>query len=111
MATIQSILDRARLPLNDSPENPAERRYPDSQLLIYCQDALLAAYRKRPDLYIGQLSAVATLTSLTALSTFPLSDEYIQPMADFITMRAELVDDEYSLSARADGFYKLFLGG
>lgn len=112
MATLQNVMDLARKPLNDSPANPAERRYSDDDhLLPALKSGLLTAFRKRPDLYIGNFAAVATIQSMTASSTFPLPDEYIQPLADYVSARAELVDDEYTLTAKAEKFYNLFLNG
>ena len=112
MATLQNVMDLARVPLNDSPSNAAERRYTDTDsLLPALKAALLTTFRKRPDLWLGNYTAAATVQAMTAASTFPLADEYIQPVADYVSARAELVDDEYTLTQKADQFYKLFMTG
>jgi hypothetical protein len=105
--TIQQLADRARVPLNDADKD----RYTDAELLTYAQDAYLLALRHRPDLFIGQYSALPSYSTLTLVSTFPLSDQYFPIISDYITARAEMKDDEFVNSQRAAQFITLFTNG
>jgi hypothetical protein len=105
MATMQAVVDKAREPLNDDDATDANRRWPDATLLNHAIHGLLNAYRNRYDLFIG---ASAPSLALTLGSTFPLPDEYIQPLADFVTARAHGRDDETSNPGRAAAYLQLF---
>ncbi|MHB8727578.1 MAG: hypothetical protein ACYC9K_00910 [Sulfuricaulis sp.] len=103
--TIQNICDIARSPLNDAGKD----RYPDvdttsngqlnTGLLTYVQSALQQLRLKRPDLFVGQFLALPTIANLA--DTFPLPDEYVQIVANYVTFMAESRDDEFSNSERA----------
>ena len=106
--TIQQIVDRARVPLNDSEKI----RYPDDELLMLAQDAYLMIVRYRPDMFLGQFTALPSFSSLTLESTFPVTvDMYLPAIADYVTARAEFKDDEHIVKERAQGFYALFGAG
>ena len=92
--TMQQLVDRARLPLNDADKD----RYTDANLLAYAVDGLTLACNKRPDLLIGNWSL--TFNALVLGDTFPLSNRYFPIVQDYITARAELWDDEHTDSAR-----------
>lgn len=92
--TLQQLVDRARVPLNDSTKD----RYTDVVLLGYAVDGLALAVAKRPDLLIGSWATVYNALALG--DTFPLSDRYFPLVADYVTARAELVDDEHIDNAR-----------
>lgn len=105
MADLQSVLDLARIPLNDADKD----RYSDADALLpFLRHGLLAAYRRRPDLFIGQLAVTPSFLTLALVDPFPLPDEYIQVFADWVTARAETVDDEHVNSQRAAAFFALF---
>jgi len=89
MPACSVILDRARLPLNDA----AKVRYSDVTLLAHLNDAVARAYALRPDLRFG--SYLTAPTALLLASTFPLAAQHEQVVADYITYRAETVDDEH----------------
>lgn len=105
--TFQQVVDRARVPLNDSDKD----RYSDQELLAYAVDALLMLYRYRPDLFIGSFGALPAITSITASSTFPSEDQYLPVVADYVTGRAESKDDEAVDNSRAAQFMALFNTG
>jgi hypothetical protein len=93
---MQHLVDRARIPLNDA----AKTRYSDVTLLAYGVDGLVFATAKRPDLLIGNWSSPSTYSALAVGSTFPLPDRYFPLVADYVTARAELIDDEHVDNAR-----------
>ena len=99
---ISDVITLARDPLNDA----AGDRYTDAQLLQFCRQGLSEARRLRPDLFIGNLST--NLGALVASDALPVPDEFSQAIADFITGRAELRDDEHANSGRAVAVAKLF---
>lgn len=103
--TVQQLLDRARLPLND----PDKVRLTDTELLTYANDAFLRIRKKRPDLFLGMWNILPAELAVTAY--FPVSDEYMPIIADYITARAEMKDDEHIGDGRAAGFVKLFEDG
>ena len=87
MATLQDVVDLARRPLNDDDKV----RWPDAELLAYGVQGLLNSYRKRYELYIGATKPALTMTLLSA---FPLPDEFLQPLAEYVTAKAHGNDDE-----------------
>lgn len=105
--TFQNLVDRARLPLNDS----AKTRYTDAELLSYAVDAFLMLRRYRPDLHIGDWT-IDAWSGLALGSTFPnCPDEYLPIIADYVTARAEFKDDEHVVAERAQAFYSLASSG
>lgn len=102
MTTMQDVLDDARVPLNDA----AKVRYDDAKLLRYANAALRRIYQVRPDLRLGAYGTPVTDKTLT--DVFPLPDYFRQPTADFITFRAETVDDEHINSGRVNIFLQSF---
>ncbi|MGH8910018.1 MAG: hypothetical protein ACRD0K_26870 [Egibacteraceae bacterium] len=106
MYLIQDALDRARFPLNDVDGD----RYTDVVLLPIARGGLEGVFRKRPDLFFGQYDAL-DFSALAVTDPFPLEPYYLQVLADYITARAEGVDDESMSSGRAQTYYTLFVAG
>lgn len=105
--TFQTLIDRARVPLNDS----AKTRYPDAELLNYAVDAFLLLRRYRPDLFLNAWT-LPDWSAYTVNSTFPVApDEYLPIIADYVSARAEFKDDEHVVAERAQAFYGLFTAG
>lgn len=108
MFTFQQVCDRARLPLNDA----AKTRWSDNELLSYAVDAYLLLRLKRPDIFITGFASLPDYSSLTLGSTFPSApDEYLPAIADYVTARAQLKDDEPAVAERAEAFFSLFRTG
>jgi hypothetical protein len=95
MSTMQDILDDARRPLNDADKT----RYPDVNLLAYANAGLRTLRLKRPDLFFGQYATPFTSTLVT--DVLPIDDIYRPALADYVTARAESIDDEHVNSAGA----------
>jgi hypothetical protein len=109
-STLQTAVDLGRYPLNDAKDSggsDAICRYKDVDLLRFLLHGLLQAFRMRGDLFVGSFSNPPSL-SWTATQPWPLGDEYIQIFADYVTARAETVDDEAIVTERAAQFYQLF---
>ena len=104
--TYQSVVDLARVPVNDVNKD----RYSDDILLSFANHAMLQILKRRPDLFAGQLANLLNLPdgerSLT--DAFPLPAEYVQTVADYVTARAEMTDDEHVNAGRAALFMQLF---
>lgn len=102
MATMQEVVDRARIPLNDADKD----RYSDDDLLGYANAGIARAYEIRPDLKFGAYGTPFSPLSLSG--TFPLSYGKLQTIADYVTFRAETADDEHVNSNRAIAFNAMF---
>ena len=105
MSTLQSIVDDARVLLNDSEKN----RYADTLLLKYANEALGEAKRIRPDLFIGTFKTALAGYALTDNSPLPL--EYEAYVKDYVVARTNSQDDEYSIDGRASAFMQRFKTG
>ncbi len=101
--TYQSIVDLARIPLNDADKD----RVSDATLLSFANHGMLQITKRRPDLFIGQYSNLPN-GEKTLADAFPLSSPYVQTLADYITFRAETIDDEKMSSGRSLAFAQLF---
>lgn len=101
MATMQDIVDRGRVPLQDA----AKTRFTDATLLRWANDFTQIARRVRPDLFFGQFTALPGDKALG--DTFPLPVEYEPGAADYVTGRAEASGSEAELEARAVAFIKM----
>ena len=101
--TYQSVCDLARIPLNDADKD----RVSDATLLSFANHGMLVVLKRRPDLFVGQFSALPTgQKALT--DAFPLPPEYMQLVADYCTFRAETIDDEKMSNGRSLAFAQLF---
>jgi len=100
--TMQQVIDRARIPLNDADKD----RYPDADLLVYGNEALAILRRRRADLFLGNLAGGMAALDLPDL--LPFDDAYLPAVADYVTARAETRDSEEELMNRATVFFGLF---
>lgn len=101
--TYQSVVDLARIPLNDADK----ARYPDTVMMSYANHGMLQVLKRRPDLFIGQFGSLPTGEAAPS-DPFPLPAGYVQTLADYITGRAEMADDEHVNAGRAAVFMQLF---
>jgi hypothetical protein len=106
--TYRSAVDLGRIPLNDASKD----RYPDDVLLAFANQGVLQILKRRPDLFSGQLARLPDWPGGERLlgDAFPLPAEYLQTVADYVTFRAETVDDEHVNSGRASSFARFFEG-
>lgn len=102
MSTMQTIVDRARIPLNDA----AKIRYTDAMALEFANAAIFRAYQIRPDLKFGSYSTAYAALALG--DTFPLPDAYLQAVADYVTGRCNTIDAEPENGNRSMEFMVLF---
>lgn len=103
--TVQQVLDHARIPLNDVDKD----RYTDAMLLSYFVDAVLLCRKMRPDLFMGRWTTTFSTYALT--DAFPVDDMYFPLFSDYITGRAETIDDENTENSRAVAFIQNFMMG
>lgn len=99
MTTAQQIIDLARVPLNDDDKD----RYSDDDGLRFLNTGLARLKRVRPDLFLGSLGTA--WTDLTLTSAVPTPPEVDQALADYVTGRLTMRDDEES--KRVDLFLTL----
>jgi hypothetical protein len=105
MATLQELIDQARIPLNDD----AKTRYSDAEMLTYARSGLRTLLSKRPDLFIGQWTL--DIEALDETDDFPLDMRVFDPLADYICARSQFKDDEAAVQVTATGYYALFQEG
>lgn len=100
--TAQQVVDDARKPLNDAEKI----RYSDELLLTYLNHAVLLTRKSRPDLFLGGWASMPSNLALN--SDFPIDDMYVPLFVDYVTGRAETLDDEHVESSRAIAFIQNF---
>jgi hypothetical protein len=104
--TIQAVVDLARIPLNDA----LKVRFTDQALLTFYNSAMFRTYELRPDLMIGGFNTPYTAVAIGGIGgNIPIADRFTQTLADYISARAEMKDDEMVNSGRADVHMKRFV--
>jgi hypothetical protein len=106
MSTCQSVIDRARVPLNDNDKT----RYADSELLSYLCDGIAEAYALRPDLRFGNYTTAA-VTLFQFTDNFPLSVQHEVALQHYLVYRSENKDDENVNEDREQKSYGRFQSG
>lgn len=102
--TMQTIVDEARRPLNDD----SKTTWSDAELFAYARHGLRLWKGKRADLFFGLASTVIDV--LVIDDNFPLDEQCIPAMTDYVTARAQFKDDEAAVQGAATSFYKLAAG-
>lgn len=115
--TYQSILDEARVLLQDTDPLP-DYRYLDEVLIAKLNRALQELARLRPDAYdlfytdvvvgLGGSLNVPEVTTGNLSTTFPLDLMFYTPVVYFVVGSAELVDDEYTNDGRVSALMSQF---
>lgn len=104
----QAVIDRARIPLNDADKV----RYSDIDLLAYLNAGIALIRSKRPEMFYGTPHlAAGTSPVVTLADIMPLPDTLALALADYVTGRAETVDDEHAVSGRVQMFLQLAVEG
>lgn len=88
MSTMQDVVDLARIDLNDADKV----RWTDTDLLKHANAAIFQAYDMRPDLKFGNYATA--YASLPLVGVFPLPDDYQRAVADYVSARANAVDND-----------------
>lgn len=102
MATIQSVVDSARVVLQDADKV----RYTDAQLLEYANDGISVGFKYRPDFRLGNYTVALGTYALTDQVPFPANYQHL--LKHYIVARAEIRDDEYSQDGRAAALLGIF---
>lgn len=100
---MEQLIAKARDPLNDE----ARERWDDASLLGFAVDGLVTIRSTRPDLFIGNWSV--SFSGLQTTDECPLNDHYALAVADYVTGRANLRDEDDADGGRAEAFLKLAL--
>jgi hypothetical protein len=102
MATFQTVIDDARVTLNDVDGI----RYTDPQLMQFCNDGIQEVFRIRPDFMLGNYTAADVI--YVATDTIPIPLKFQNLLNFYLVFRAEMRDDEYSAEGRAGALRQLF---
>lgn len=105
MSTYQEVADLARLPLNDVDKV----RFTDEVLHTYAVHGMQSIFKRRADLFVGQLATPPLITDLIG-DAFPINDQYLQTLADWVVARASTHSDEHISTGRAKLFAEIFGG-
>ena len=102
---VSEVLALARIPLNDD----AGDRYTDANVLKLYNSAVRRALALRPDLQFtaGYATEVADATD-PVTDDFLLPTRYAQAVADYVSGRSRLVDDEAVSISMASALLKTF---
>lgn len=102
--TNQSVLDLARVDLNDAKDagSDANARYKDTtELMVYLNDFIALTYSVRPDLRFAVEGDFTTpFEDMVVGSDFPLALRYRSLAAAYLVARAEARDDEHTIDQR-----------
>lgn len=98
MSTISDVLDLSRDLLQDTA---TPYRYSDERLIRTLNSAMRETFRVRPDLFLDDSYVLTTYTISDLATTFPIEDQYFNPVVEFIVGFIELADDEFTLDGRA----------
>jgi len=102
MATLQQIIDSARVDLQDA----AKTRYSDTELTEYANDGIQEGFRYRPDFLLGKFTVGAT--TYVAADQVPFPAQYQMILKHYVVARADMRDDEYAQDGRAGAFLGRF---
>jgi hypothetical protein len=101
--TGQNYADRVREQINDD----LKRRVPDAELLNYANDCVKQLYLKRPDLFIGSLTATPADIALGGSLAIP--DLYFPAALEYGISMAERPEDDEAHKAISEAAMKKFL--
>lgn len=98
---MQRPVDLAYRVLNDDDR----ARYTIEDVTDFANQALIAVLNKRPDLFVGQYSALPN-GQLALGDPFPLDARWVQPVADITVALAQTKDEEEVIAQRVDAILK-----
>lgn len=102
MATMQDVVNLARIDLNDEDKV----RYLDAVLLKFLSNFIQESIKLRPDLFISSIFRLPSY-NLTITDIFPLPDRYIRSCADYVIARAKLIGTEEGSMTEASAYLGL----
>lgn len=97
---VSDVLTSAR----DTTQDVAAQRAADAEARRYIVDGLNAMKNERPDLFLGNWSAIETVANG---DTLPIPAQFFRPLVDYVIARLESKDAAHVVSARADLMFKL----
>ncbi len=96
---------RARIGLNDRIEPFGWDS--TSVILPYLNAGLEMLKVRRPDVFFGNYTASPSIVTLD--DVLPIDDSYLQPLADYVCARCNMLDDEQASQALSNGFFSAFV--
>lgn len=95
---------RARIGLND---RATPYRWGANEVILpYLNAGLQILKVRRPDAFFGKYELPATVSALT--DDIPVDDSFLQPLADYVCARCNMVDEEEASQALASAFFSAF---
>lgn len=102
MATVQEVVNKARLDLNDDDKV----RHSDIVLASFVSDYVQQAILLRPDQFFRTFLQLPS-ASLQLNDVFPMKDTYMRGCADYLIARAKMRGTEESNMAEASAYLSL----
>jgi hypothetical protein len=102
MATMQSVIDLARLDLNDDDKV----RHPDTALLVFANNFIQESINQRPDWFFAIANNLPSPT-LALGAQFPVAETHMRACADYVIARANLRGTEESRMDAAAAYMQL----
>jgi len=78
----------------------------NSVILPYLNAGLQLLRVRRPDAFFGRFDQAVTVSAIS--ETLPVDDSFLQPLADYICARCNMLDEEEASQALASGFFSAF---
>lgn len=100
-ATIAEVITRSRELLSDTTQ---PYRYSDVRLIGIVNASFRETKRIRPDLLLSQSFVTPEFVEAdaTGVTAFPIDDQYMNAIINFVVGYTELSDDEFTVDGRAN---------
>lgn len=105
LETVAKCIAEARVLLQDIS---APYRYPDADLLVGLNAALMEARRLRPDLFLTTSGVAPNYTSAADTTDLGIDQQYRMTIVYYIVANAHLRDEEDASDARATALFQRF---
>ena len=108
LVTVNGFLFQVRTLLQDTDNTSGNYRYTDSSLVADLNQAMMDAYRMRPDLFLLSRFTIPVFSATALADTIEIETQYIPALVYYVVGLAQARDDEQNQDARAMGFLKVF---
>lgn len=105
-ATVNGFLFQVRTLLQDT--DASGYRYTNESIVADLNQAMMDAYRMRPDLFLQTGFRVPVYSATSMGDTIEIETQYVPALVYYVVGLVQARDDEQNQDARAMGFLKVF---